>query len=360
MYEINLVPDVKAEMIHAQKIRNVVFFASFVVSAMAIAIVVLLVMFKLGQDITLATQDKRLELMSKKLEEYDGLDEVLTVQSQLQNLEVIRDNKKMASRVFAILSSMLPKGADSVTVSSLTIDFESSLMSIDGQANAGAGTDGIDYRVLESFVKQVGLMKYDYGRYVDENGAEIPTMCIDESNEEGNAYQDESGNLYALWKRSMKGCNPSDETETTEEGESVAVETKTDEYIYRTPRFSDWYRNGRMTMDGQISGVAHFESQCMSYTGVESNGVVKWVSENDCMLAPEGMNVGSSSNGKQGDGDLVLTFTGTIYIDPEVFSFNNKHMIEIAPSGRTNVTDSFIQVEEMFSEKAVKCKEGEC
>ena len=33
-------------------------------------------------------------------------------------------------------------------------------------------------------------------------------------------------------------------------------------------------------------------------------------------------------------------------------SFANKHMITITPSGHQNVTDSFIQVGDMFAEKA--------
>ena len=41
MYEINLVPDVKAEMIKAQKTRNLVFFVCGAISAMAIGMVIM-------------------------------------------------------------------------------------------------------------------------------------------------------------------------------------------------------------------------------------------------------------------------------------------------------------------------------
>jgi len=47
-----------------------------------------------------------------------------------------------------------------------------------------------------------------------------------------------------------------------------------------------------------------------------------------------------------------LMFSAVLHINPEVFSFNNKHMITITPSGRQNVTDSFMQVGDMFAERA--------
>ena len=161
MYEINLVPDIKAEAIKAQKTRNFVFFVAGTVSAIAIGLVVVLVGIRAGQDIRIASQDSMLKTMTQKLESYDGLDEILTVQTQLSHLETIKDNKKVLSRVFTILSSMMPSGTETISISSLDVNLNESTMTFDGQANAGAGTDGIDYRVLEAFKKQVGSMKYD-------------------------------------------------------------------------------------------------------------------------------------------------------------------------------------------------------
>ena len=208
-------------------------------------------------------------------------------------------------------------------MSALDINLEESTMNIEGQANAGPNTDGIDYRVLEAFTKQVGLMKYDYGRYVDKNGDEIPTMCIDEANDQGVPFTDDKGRIYA-------GSDS-----------------------------NNWYKKGYIDLDGNISGVAHFESQCIAYTGVEYGGSVTWPSTNNCNLAPGGIEVTSSSNGRQSGGDLVLRFTATLEFDEEIFNFNNKHLIAIAPSGRTNVTDSLLQLESMFSEKAMDCDDSD-
>ena len=107
MFEINLVPDVKAEMIRAQKKRNVVFFVSAVVSAIAAWLVVVLLGVKVGQDVRINAQDSQLKQMSDKIESYDGLSELLTVQKQLSDLQTISENKKMLSRVFTVLYSIV-------------------------------------------------------------------------------------------------------------------------------------------------------------------------------------------------------------------------------------------------------------
>ena len=149
--------------------------------------------------------------------------------------------------------------------------------------------------------------------------------------------------------------------------------------IWRTPQFSQWYKKNAsnnqpsMTIDGQISGIEHFESACITYTGHEEpnytassdetilareNGIT-WVSQNtSCKLVPaeeEGILIYDSSNGRGEDGELVLRFSSTISFDSQVFDFKNSHMITIPPNGRRNVTDSYVQIQAMFSERAADC-----
>ena len=365
MFEINLVPDVKAQMIVAQKRRNVVFFAAAAVSAIAAGLVVILMGVKFGQDFRIKGQDDKLELLSDTIEKYDGLDELLTVQKQLSDLQTISDNKKLLSRVFTVLHSLLEQeNDDEVKISSLDVNMLTADLTFDGQADAGATTDGIDYRVLESFKKSIGLMKYDYGRYVDKNGEEIPTMCIFESGLDGAPFR-ENGSIYAIWAKGVDGCDPQKTADGSDDGGGIvdAVQIQNVDLsqppdgvklvkIFRTPQFSEWYRKGYMDMSGAISNIEHFESQCIVYSGSESGSTVNWSNTNDCDMSPDGIEINNSSNGKQAGGRLVLMFSAVLHINPEVFNFNNKHMITIAPSGRQNVTDSFMQVGDMFAERA--------
>ena len=53
-YEINLVPAVKAQMIKALKMRNLVLFICIIVSAASVGAVLILFGIKSGQDIAMA------------------------------------------------------------------------------------------------------------------------------------------------------------------------------------------------------------------------------------------------------------------------------------------------------------------
>ena len=80
------------------------------------------------------------------------------------------------------------------------------------------------------------------------------------------------------------------------------------------------------------------------------------------MLVPDGtdgINISDSSNGRDASGELVLRFSAVITLNPEVFSFNNKHVLTIGPAGRYNVTDSYVQIQSLFAKRAEDCLPGD-
>ncbi len=416
-YEVNLVPDVKIQMIKALKMRNLVLFICILVSAISVGVVLVLFSIKSGQDIAMSNQDKRLESMSIKMNDYEELDDLVTIQRQLDMISQLSGDKPVLSRVFGALDVVLPQGNDVVQLSELRAELSEDTLRFEGQADARTAPL-IDYRVLEALKKGVSLSKYDYGRFVDAMGNEIPTWCINEADANGDPYRD-GENYYVWWDLSMKGCaavakgttapeaddgeeqvelyyNPESEVESEEvevsegelEKEGVKLELENDEVkvdvddvevrkegeetkyirknvkrvkIWRTPQFETWHKSGYMELNGNISGIEHFESECTRYTGTMQGGdgnVAKWTSTNDCMLAPEGLNVLSSTNGRDESDNLVLKFTATVNINPEFFAFRNKHMIAIGPMGQ-NVTDSYMQIGGMFTREARECAEGD-
>lgn len=415
-YEINLVPEVKSQMIKALKLRNLVLFICIVVSAVSVGAVVVLFGIKSGQDIAMASQDGKLETMSAKLLGYEELGDLVTIQNQLDKLQDLSQNKTVLSRVFGALGVMLPAGDDVVQLSELRVDLSTNALRMEGQADARVDPL-IDYRVLESFKKGVELTKYDYGRYVDANGTEIPTWCINEAGLDGSAYR-EGDSYYAWWDLSTEGCAAVRQGETVDEesevqlvySDSAQVESVEEEVpleqlsglnitvttdengnsvvdpeslaaagvemriegdvtryfrqrvtrvkVWRTPQFTTWYNGGEMELNGAITGVEHFESACINYSGVQQDNSVRWTSVNDCMLAPGGLTIVSSSNGRDESDNLVLRFTATVEIEPEFFAFQDKHMLAIGPMGQ-NVTDSYVQIGGMFTQAATECEEGD-
>lgn len=412
-YEINLVPEVKLQMIKAQKLRNLVLFVCILVSVVSVGVVLVLFGIKSGQDIAMANQDGKLETLSAKLMGYEELGDIVTIQAQLEKLSQIQGNKKVLSRVFGAMNVMLPQGGDSVQLSDLRVDFSTNIIRIEGQADARIAPL-IDYRVLESFKKGAALTKYDYGNYVDMEGAVIPTWCVSESDIDGSAFRT-GESYYAWWDLSGEDCaahrdgsklkegeegelvfSKDAEVEVVEEevergvleSEGVKIEEKEDGEItvddddievrdrgngekyfvrkrvtrvkvWRTPQFDKWLNAGLMDVNGTISGIEHFASACTTYSGtVQSGDKYRWTSDNVCMLAPDGLDVLSSSNGRDASDNLVLRFSASMNIAPEFFAFSNKHMVAIGPMGQ-NVTDSYVQIDGMFTEEARECQAGD-
>ena len=312
-YEINLVPEVKMQMIKAQKMRNLVLFICIVVSSVAVGAVVILFGIKSGQDIAMHNQDSKLKLMSDKLNGYDEFDDLITIQDQLGRYSEILQKRAVVSRVFGALGVMLPQGSDEVKMSELKVTLDTDTINMEGQADAKVAPL-IDYRVLEAFKKSVDLTKFDYGRYVDVDGKEIPTQCIVAADESGNAFRD-GDSYYAWWDLKIPGCEATErslnqsendaefhfsstaevETEeveevkqpdvnpmnplepSTTEPEVVMVEKPVRVKIWRTPQFDAWYQEGYMSTDGKIDGVEHFNSECYVYSGsVLGGGGVRW------------------------------------------------------------------------------------
>ncbi len=385
--EINLVPDIKDEMIKTLKLRNYIFFASFVIAAASVGVTLIFGLIAGGQQLARDSKKATIDQLHDKLNSYSDLGDMITIKDQVGNIDTLTQNKQVMSRTFSALAALIPTGADTIKISELNVNLSPSAEDSTGEeevaqptftfeAQANAGKEPfIDYNVLDSFKKSMQYMRYDYGNYVDKAGNTIPAYCMIEQGADGATLkEDKDGkpNYYAYWTIEEEGCNPSEELKSSDysvedyEGKKVVK-------IWRTPQFSEWYKNsssdkgGSISLDGSISNIEHFESQCITYTGNDSeNGSEpKWDEENQCMLvndesgSGEIITINESSNGRDSSDELVLRFSATIKIDSGFFKFENSHMLALAPSGRRNVTDSYVQVQAMFGKRAKDCDKND-
>lgn len=409
--EINLVPDIKNEFIKTLKFRNFVFFLCLVVASGSLIITLIFLSISGGQQGFITAKQNTLKNLEQKINEYTDLSDFLTIRDQLGNIASITENKAMLSRTFNVLAAIIPTGADYINISELSVNLSSDAptFTFDAQANAGS-EPFIDYNVLDSFKKSMQYMRYDYGEYVDKNGDAIPAYCMIESNQEGSILRDAEKGYYAYWLINGEGCNPAAEAEEETE-EEVEEDTNTEantentakpeptiaelsqktgydveEYngqkvvkIWRTPQFANWYKKNpsenepSMDLNGEIKNVPHFNSSCIKYSGEEKEDEktketsITWSITNDtCKLVPDsdeegngGINIEDSSNGRDANEQLVLRFSAIITFAPEVFNFNNHHMLALSPAGRRNVTDSYSQIQGMFAERAADCQQDD-
>lgn len=148
MIEINLIPDVKQELIKAERVRSVVISFSILTGIIAIGIVVVLAVYVFGvQTVRSALADDAIKKGAEQLASVEDLSKVLTIQNQLSKINELNDQKKIDSRIFDVLSAVIPPAPNNIQVSNLVIDAAASTITIEGQ------TQGYDS--LEVFKKTI-------------------------------------------------------------------------------------------------------------------------------------------------------------------------------------------------------------
>lgn len=156
MIEINLVPDVKQELINAQRVRTGVISISIFVGIAAIGIVVMLAIWVFGvQTARGAISDKAIATESQKLSKVPDITNTLTIQNQLSKLSDMHSSKNIDSRVFDVLTTINPPAPNTITISNLELDAETKTIKIDGQAAQG-------FPALEVFKKTINATTFQF------------------------------------------------------------------------------------------------------------------------------------------------------------------------------------------------------
>jgi hypothetical protein len=288
--------------------------------------------------------------------EVPNLHEYLTIQDQMSKISSLNENKLLLSRVFGVLTVILPSyeegDDDEVKITELSINLPTVTMSFDAQ---GDSKSNIDYRALEYFKNIVTLSYYDYGRYMRydaelEQFTEIPSSCITLED-----LDEVTGMPYGVYSKGAPGCEASvllggqQGEEGNEVVDPVSVVDVKITRSYRTSAEKSEYRSQPNDADG---GRYYFESECVVY-GVDGR-FNEEETRGKCRLSESTPLIRDSANARDAGGSLVLRFSAVVIINKEVFKFANKHMRVVGPT-RQNVTDSYTQIRNMFVERPREC-----
>lgn len=165
MIEINLVPDVKQELIKAQRVRAAVISFSILIGFATAGIVTLLAVYVFGfQTIRGGIADGAIKDEAAKLSSVEDLSKTLTIQNQLTKISDMHTNKKIDSRIFDVLNAIIPPTPNDVTISTLSLDSEAGTISIEGQA-------ANSYAAVEVFKKTIEGAKVQFK--VDDTDQEV-------------------------------------------------------------------------------------------------------------------------------------------------------------------------------------------
>lgn len=184
MIEINLVPDVKQELLKAQRVRTSVISMAILVSLVVAGIVVALLVWVFAvQSARGAISDNTIKTENAKLVAVADIENTLTIQNQLASLSTMHDDKNITSRVFDVISTINPAAPNNVSVTNLSLDVDTKTIKIEAQAVNG-------YPALEVFKKTLSATTFTYT--VDNEAKSVP-LAADINDSERSYGEDASG-----------------------------------------------------------------------------------------------------------------------------------------------------------------------
>ena len=175
MIEINLIPDVKQQLLKAQRIRNVVISSSIIVSLVAVGIVVLLVVYMLVvQNARSAYLDGQIDKKYTELSKNDDLSKMITIQNQLSTISSLNDQKVLSSRTFDVVSAITPSDDTSIAFSQIDVtpnvegastdETDTTTTAASGDAGGSIKLEGqiASYDLLEAFKKRIANTSFEH------------------------------------------------------------------------------------------------------------------------------------------------------------------------------------------------------
>lgn len=148
MIEINLLPNVKRELLKTRAMRNRVISISFLVGGASIAAVVVLALILGSQIAAEAVQNGVIKDRNDKLMAVEDLNKVVTIQNQLTKINEQHSGKKINSRIFDVVTAVNPVAPNNVSFSNIKVNPESKTITLEGSAVNG-------YSALETLKKTI-------------------------------------------------------------------------------------------------------------------------------------------------------------------------------------------------------------
>jgi hypothetical protein len=173
MIEINLVPDVKQELIKAQRVRASVISIAIIVAIASLGVIMVLALWVfVVQTARGVISDNTIKNESQKLSSVEDISNTLTIQNQLSKLSQMHENKSIDSRIFDILTTINPSAPNNVAITHLSLDSTLSTITIEAQAANG-------YPALDVFKKTINGTTFQYTQDGQKQSVPLATGISD-------------------------------------------------------------------------------------------------------------------------------------------------------------------------------------
>lgn len=192
MIEINLIPDVKLSLLKARKQRTLVTSIAVLVSLAAGGVVVLLAVYVFGAQSVLQLQaDGAIKDEYQKLSQVKDLPQTLTVQSQLSEIDSLHSEKIISSRIFDVLSTVVPTGKNRVVINKLAMNSEDGTVTVDATAENG-------YEALEVFKKTLAQTKFEFKENGETRSVDLASSITDGERQSGEDVNGKRGLNFSI------------------------------------------------------------------------------------------------------------------------------------------------------------------
>ena len=154
MIQVNLIPDIKRELLRAQQMRrtaiSISIFAGVIAAGAVVALGIILGVQVVHENIVRENIKKEYNT----LKSVDNIENVLTIQNQLTSIQSYQDKRTIDSRLFDVLGAINPAEPNSVKFSSIKFDPLATTISIEGTAvNGYAATETFRKTILNTTVE---------------------------------------------------------------------------------------------------------------------------------------------------------------------------------------------------------------
>lgn len=199
MIEINLIPDVKQELLKAQRLRATVVSVSIIVSIAAAALVTLLLVYvyvvQFGRNVYL---DGQIEDKSSQLAKVEDLSRMVTIQNQLGKISSLNDQKSISSRLFDTLAAVIPPEPNSVQVSQIDINTDEKVIRLEGQTRGYDSMEVFKKTVSSAIIKTVNASDDN-----SDNSSDLIYLASDIDTADVSYGEDANGNKVLRFSMSF-------------------------------------------------------------------------------------------------------------------------------------------------------------
>ena len=155
--EINLLPDVKFELVKTRIMRRRITVMAMIVLVVSLAVTTFLALIAFGaQGVLMSVNEGRIKEQFDKYKSYENVNQIITIQNQLSKIDTLHQAKPTSSRLFNMMVSIIDGSGGSVKISRLQYDVSSGQVNLDGQAEDGfVGLERIQKSILATQILYV-------------------------------------------------------------------------------------------------------------------------------------------------------------------------------------------------------------